>query len=117
MVPDDIKNVLAGFAIEGDLVDCTPYGNGHIHDTYAATYRDGDGSRRFIHQRLNHHVFKDPVGMMRNIVRVCEHLGNKLDSGPQQVLEIADNPGLTLIKIEQLQKILPKCSIYHDLDK
>jgi len=88
MVPDDIKNVLAGFAIEGDLVDCTPYGNGHIHDTYAATYRDGSGSRRFIHQRLNHHVFKDPVGMMRNIVRVCEHLSSKLDSGPQRVLEI-----------------------------
>ena len=34
-----------------------------------------------------------------------------------QVLEIADNPGLTLTKIEQLQKTLPKCSIYHDLDK
>lgn len=88
MVSDDIKNVLAGFAIEGDLVDCTPYGNGHIHDTYAATYTDGGGSRRFIHQRLNHHVFKDPIGMMRNIVRVCEHLGSKLGSGPQQALEI-----------------------------
>lgn len=48
------------------------YGNGHINKTYVTeTYP------RLIVQEINTRVFKDPVGMMANIVSVTEHLGKK----------------------------------------
>lgn len=70
----DIRPVARHFAIEGEFVDAVPCGSGHINDTYAATYRDGRGTRRFVHQRINHEIFRDPAAMMENIVRVTEHL-------------------------------------------
>jgi hypothetical protein len=92
MGSEAIKDALAKFAIEGTLVECLPYGTGHIHDTYAATYDHAGLRRRYIHQRLNHFVFKDPPGMMQNIVQICAHLQNKLqgsgDETERQMLTI-----------------------------
>ncbi len=50
----------------------SPLGNGHIHDTY----RSEDG--RFVLQRVNTEVFRDPDAVMENIVRVTAHLRAKL---------------------------------------
>lgn len=61
------------FQIEGDLLDAAPYGSGHINDTYLATYRTPGGTARYIHQRINPHVFKKPEQVMENIRRVSEH--------------------------------------------
>ncbi len=51
---------------------------GHIHDTYVATYAQADRTVRYIHQRLNEHVFPRPEQVMENIVRVLAHLCEKL---------------------------------------
>src|SRR5207249_5287715 len=55
-----------------------PWGSGHINDTYAATYNQGGATIRYIHQRINHHVFKNPPLVMDNIRRVTEHMLQKL---------------------------------------
>ncbi len=55
----------------------TPYGNGHINDTYyAKAVKDGDPS--IILQRLNTRVFPRPDEVMSNISRVTEHLTEKI---------------------------------------
>jgi len=46
---------------------------GHINDTFVGTYVDGARARKVIHQRINHEVFRDIPGVMRNIVRVTTH--------------------------------------------
>lgn len=78
----DIRHVAAQFACAGTLTDVAPCGSGHINDTYAATYREGEAIRRFVHQRINHDIFRDPVSMMENIARVTEHLQRKLADEP-----------------------------------
>jgi aminoglycoside phosphotransferase (APT) family kinase protein len=70
--------VAGSFAIDGDLVEAAPYGNGHIHDTFRAVYRNGARERRFIHQRLNRRVFPRPEVLMRNIAAVTRHLRRRL---------------------------------------
>ncbi len=60
---------------------CHPYGHGHIHDTYLATYDNAGSVARYIHQRINHHVFQHPPVLMENIARVTKHLRSKLESG------------------------------------
>lgn len=66
------------FDIPGKFVSGQPYGSGHINDTYAVVYEDNKGRTRYIHQRINHNVFKNPQELMENIARVTAHQGKKL---------------------------------------
>ena len=68
-----LAEIAGRFQIEGDLLDASPYGSGHINDTYLAAYRTPGGTARYIHQRINPHVFKKPEQVMQNIQRVSEH--------------------------------------------
>ena len=65
-----LKEICSEFDIKTDI---EAYGNGHINDTYLC-----DTAPRFILQRLNTNVFKDPVSVMENIVNVTEHLSKKI---------------------------------------
>ncbi len=68
----------AAFRLPGRLLRAVPYGNGHINDTFLAEYESPHGLRRFIHQRINDRVFKNPPLIMDNIARVTSHLRQKL---------------------------------------
>lgn len=61
------------FNVFGDFVCAAPYGSGHINDTYVAVYDQGGNEIRYIFQRINKNVFKDPVKVMENISRVLDH--------------------------------------------
>jgi hypothetical protein len=74
----DIRSISSNFAILGDFVDAVPYGTGHINDTYCATFDHAGVPVRYIHQRMNSAIFKDPPALMENIRRVTEHLHRKL---------------------------------------
>lgn len=55
-----------------------PWGSGHINDTYAATYRDAGGFKRYVLQRINTTVFTNPTAQMENIQRVTQHVRGRL---------------------------------------
>jgi len=74
----DIRSIARQFAISGSFQEGRPYGGGHINDTYILTYTQGTRSSRYILQRVNHHVFKDPAKLMDNLVRVTAHLRHRL---------------------------------------
>jgi hypothetical protein len=71
----DLRSVAREFLIDGDFADVVPYGNGHINDTYCVTFQRAGVPRRFILQRINNTVFKNPPALMENIRRVTAHLG------------------------------------------
>jgi len=62
----ELQAIGRAFSLEGSFIQAGPYGSGHINDTYCAVYSSG----RYIHQRINHHIFKDPPRLMENISRV-----------------------------------------------
>ena len=66
------------FAFEGECKDVSPYGNGHINDTYAVTCDVAGENRRYILQRLNPYVFPDREGLMRNMIAVTDFLREKV---------------------------------------
>ena len=74
----DFKNISDRFQFDGRFLEAHPYGTGHINDTYAATFERANGTYRYIIQRINHEIFKNPVALMDNIVRVTEHVRGKL---------------------------------------
>lgn len=68
------------FRIPGTYQDGHRIKIGHINETFAATYDDAGRPFRVVHQTINTHVFRDPVGLMSNVVRVTEHLWRKLEA-------------------------------------
>ncbi len=74
----DLRLVAAQFAILGDFRSAAPYGSGHINDTYAVEIDQSGSPVRYIIQRINHQVFKNPLAVMQNIERVTLHLRRKL---------------------------------------
>ena len=86
MMKFDLKNISSRFCVYGDYVSGQPYGTGHINDTFAVTYNQAGLEVRYILQRINHFVFKDPVLLMGNVARVVDHIRQKLVSeGTQDV--------------------------------
>ncbi len=79
----DLHAVAGNFQIPGEFVSAEPYGSGHINDTYCAVYDHGGTRVRYIHQRINHNVFKNPVALMDNIQRVTTHVRTKLEGQPE----------------------------------
>lgn len=74
----DVGAVASNFQIYGQFLHAQPYGTGHINDTYCAVFDQGGSSLRYILQRINQHVFKDPAALMDNVRRVTAHLSARL---------------------------------------
>jgi Ser/Thr protein kinase RdoA (MazF antagonist) len=53
---------------------------GLIHESYVAAYETSQGLVRYLHQRINTHVFGDPEALMQNIARVTAHLRRKIEA-------------------------------------
>lgn len=78
----DVEAVYDLFETRADFLTARPYGNGHINDTYLARCDQAGLQVRFIVQRINHHVFKEPIKVMQNVERVTSHaLKTLLDQG------------------------------------
>ncbi len=74
----DLRAVGELFAIPGAFVRGAPHGGGHIHDTFAVTWRERGRDRRYVHQRLNERVFPDVPALMDNVGRITRHLGRRI---------------------------------------
>ncbi len=67
------------FAINGEFLYGEELRNGHINTTYRACYRTDDGrEERYILQRINDYVFKDPALVMKNVEKVTRHITWKI---------------------------------------
>lgn len=65
-----IANIAEMFAIEGEFLLAEEIHSGLINATYRVTYKKSDGVKeRYILQRINGTVFKDPKAVMRNVER------------------------------------------------
>ncbi|MDG2486737.1 MAG: aminoglycoside phosphotransferase family protein [Roseibacillus sp.] len=74
-----VQGIADQFAIEGEYLIGEEVKSGHINSTYLATYELEDGERRrYILQRINGKVFKDPLAVMRNVECVTSHINWKV---------------------------------------
>jgi aminoglycoside phosphotransferase (APT) family kinase protein len=71
------------FQIGGEFRSAARYGSGHINDTYCVVFEQAGAEARFIVQRVNHHVFKNPAALMENIQRVTSHLATQAAGEPE----------------------------------
>lgn len=76
----DFMRIVNQFDFEGVFLSAEAYGVGHINDTYIAEFAINGSSKRYILQRINHQVFRNPAGLMSNIEAVTSHLRQKINS-------------------------------------
>ncbi len=69
----DIRAITSMFDLRADFVSAHAYGSGHINDTYCAWFDQAGLRVRYVVQRINHNVFKQPVQLMENVDRVTRH--------------------------------------------
>ena len=72
-----MKQIISQFIPQESIGEIQPFGNGHINDTYAVT--DTQGVRRWILQRVNHHVFPRIEVLQRNVAIVSETMRQRLE--------------------------------------
>ena len=87
-----LSELVLNFKIELDDTNEVPYGNGHINETYVV-----GRAKRYIIQKINTNVFRDPEAVMRNIMLVTEHIrravaceGGNPDTATLTVVPAAD---------------------------
>lgn len=74
----ELKEIAGSFDIDGELQSIAPFGSGHINETYRSVWKTAEGTRSFVHQRINNNVFKNVAALMKNISLVTEHVRVKL---------------------------------------
>lgn len=79
---EHLMAVARRFDIGGDVSSVVRHTTGHINHTYIVVMEAGSDARRSILQRINTDVFKAPVSLMDNILRVTNTVsGRVLDRG------------------------------------
>lgn len=73
-----IREILSRFDLPGTFVSFEPIGCGHINDTLCVTFRQSGGMHRYILQRINTHVFRNPDQLMENVNHVTRYLAQYL---------------------------------------
>jgi hypothetical protein len=74
---DNLFNIVDQFNTEGKIVSITPFGSGHINDSYLVTMTP-ESPTNYVLQRINHGIFKDIPELTDNILKVTRHIQKKL---------------------------------------
>jgi hypothetical protein len=77
-----IGEIGAKFDIAGRFLDGKLLTAGHINDTYVASYEVDGSVKKYVHQRINERVFRDPESLMVNMSRVLDHLTSRWEGAP-----------------------------------
>lgn len=76
----DIKEIVKQFDFQGELTDVREFGSGHINRTFVAEYNDCKTARKYVVQKINTDVFKNPDGLMKNVFAVTDYLREEIKS-------------------------------------
>ena len=79
MQEQQLKAVVGQFDIQGVVASAKPLGAGHINDSYKVI-TESPATPDYVLQRVNHYIFKNVDALQGNILRVTDHIRNKLTS-------------------------------------
>lgn len=84
MEKDKTAIIYEQFDVNGRILGVEELASGHINDTYLIRT---DGTFDVVLQRINHMVFKDVPGLVKNKVLISDHVRSKLEHLPAQEKE------------------------------
>lgn len=72
----DFPAIADKFYPEARFHSCEPYGSGHIHETFLLIKSSEGQLKKYILQKFNSSVFREPEKVMNNIRKITSHLKN-----------------------------------------
>jgi thiamine kinase-like enzyme len=84
MIEEQLKFVFKQFNNKTDFHSYEELASGHINDTYLIKTTN---NTFFVLQRINHGVFKDVLGLIKNKVNISKHLQRKMAYLPENELK------------------------------
>jgi Ser/Thr protein kinase RdoA (MazF antagonist) len=89
---EKLTSIATQFVQRGNIIKIKEFGNGNINDTYVVAL---DTLDRFVLQRINTHVFKQPRLIMQNMRTFTEHVRQRVTAeghtwDPPQVIPARD---------------------------
>lgn len=78
---EKVRYLCQAFQLPGVLLNVCPIPNGRINDSFSATLSCGGEVRRYLVQKINRYVFRDPAAVMENIRQITGHLKKKRAAG------------------------------------
>ena len=72
----NIEKAAYAFQTEGSPVECHAFGHGHINNTFCVTT---DTGAKYVLQRINKYVFKNPIRVMANTSSVTNYLRQRVE--------------------------------------
>lgn len=73
----DIETIQRTFSINGDFIGYKQNTNGHINNTYILSFCENGETKKYVLQMVSTEIFKNPDGLMSNIVGVTKHILKK----------------------------------------
>ena len=77
-----LREIAKNFQIPGTLISIEENHQGNINSTYLLTFSNGEKQTKYLLQKINSYVFKEPYLVMKNIELVTNHIQRKLDASP-----------------------------------
>ena len=74
----DFQPIADHFGITGVIAHAEEIHSGNINRTFLVAVQEGDTQKEYVFQRINTFVFKKPEEVMDNILKVTEHIKQKL---------------------------------------
>ena len=83
----EIKEICKTFNFLGELQSYDVLTSGNINATYHVVCKNGENVNQYILQRINKNVFKNPAGVMYNIVGITDYMKNSCKNSNLLVLD------------------------------
>ena len=71
-----VQKIASAFQMDSAPVSCKAFGNGHINNTFCVTSENGT---KYVLQRINKYVFKNPIQVMANTSAVTNYLRERVE--------------------------------------
>ena len=82
---EKIEIIARQFNFQGKLLDIEENKQGNINTTYVVTCENNGVKKKYLIQKINNSVFKEPYLVMKNIELVTEHIKRKLEENNDTV--------------------------------
>lgn len=75
----NVEKIAKEFQFDGQYQKAKRNTDGHINDTFIVYFTKDDGKeQRYILQRINHSIFKEPEKLMENVMGITQHMREKI---------------------------------------
>lgn len=83
-----ILEIAKRFDVSGEIIDCIPFGNGHINNTFLVTSKNGDQKEKYILQGISPAAFAHPEQVINNVDKVTAFLREEKGYNPKKVITL-----------------------------